>query len=868
MTHDAHTLAARCAATAVAADAALGWADDPRNARLLAGASLTAPLRRASAEAGRLARTAGRPNCVGVFGPSQAGKSYLISILARRGAEPLVARFAGDRPEVDFLRDINPVGGEESTGVVTRFTVHAAACPAGYPVALRLLTQTDVVKILVNSFFRDGDQEYEEAPDPLTTERLIAGLEARRESAPVDALTELEAWDVLDYVRQNAGGAAAAGAVEPFFPRIAALAPRLRVAERAELLSLLWGRHATYTTLYRRLAQALTALGGAEDAFCALPALVPSATSVVNVNSLDELGEDEGPRVAVATASGAVELPRPVLTALIAELRIVCRDRPQAFFEHTDLLDFPGYRSRFSADLKRLFRDDPKAAAGVFLRGKVDYLFQRYTAELELTAMVLCVPDSNLEVTSLPKAVEGWVAATHGATPERRVGRPDLLFFAMTKFDRTLERKGGAEEGDLAEKFEIRFRASLNPFARVEPSWVRQWRPGEAFRNLFLVRNPNVQFTGVVDYDGARETGIVPAQAPRLAALRAAFSGMPTARLHLADPGGAWDALMALNDGGAGRLAAALGAACTPALKLDQVAARLDAIRADAAGLLAPYHTSDDAAERRAERLAAVDEVVFPDLEEAAARGTFGTALRGLMIDAADLHSSLSEALSRPNAEVGSKAGATAGTATPARAGGLFKRAGAPVAPTPTPLADRPARLAAAAIAAWAEHMRARTEDESFIRRAGLSKRTLREIVAELGQAARRTGLADRVAAELRARAAASEQNEAVARRAGLVAERALGRFVAELGFDRVAPADQAALYGADLEEPVFAARPVQHDAVGLGSAEPDLVGDYVRQWGYALRATASANALARGGSIEDAQSNARLGAILADLRE
>ncbi len=728
---DAHTLAARCATTAAAAAAGLDWAADPRNARAVAGASLAAPLRRASAEAGRLARTAGRPNCVGVFGPSQAGKSYLISILARRGTEPLVASFAGDQPEVDFLRDINPVGGEESTGVVTRFTVHGVPAPAGFPVALRLLTQTDVIKILVNSFFRDGDQEDEEAPEPATVETLLVGLEARREAAPVDALTEAEVWDLADYVRQNAGGAAAAGAVEPFWPRIAALAPRLHVAERAELLSVLWGRHATYTALYRRLVAALAVLGFAEDAFCALPALMPSTTSVVNVNSLDGIGDDAAPRVTVATAAGAtVELPRPVLTALIAELRIVCRDTPQPFFEHTDLLDFPGYRSRFSANLKRLFRDDPKAASGVFLRGKVDYLFQRYTADLELTAMVLCVPDSNLEVTSLPKAVEGWVAATHGATPERRVGRPNLLFFAMTKFDRTLERKGGADEGDLAEKFEIRFRASLGPFARVEPSWVRQWRPGEAFRNLFLVRNPNVQFTGVVDYANGREIGIVPTQAPRLAALRAALADLPAARLHLGDPGAAWDAMLALNDGGAGRLAAALGAACTPSLKLDQVAARLEAIRTDAAGLLAPYHTSDDAGERRAERLAIVDEVVFPDLEEAALRGTFGKALRGLMIDAADLHAALVEALNRPDAE--------AGSALAPRTGGLFKRSGTAAAPAP-PRLDRPARLAAAAVAAWAGHMQASADDERFARRSGLSKRSLREIVAELGAAARRT---------------------------------------------------------------------------------------------------------------------------------
>lgn len=120
-----------------------------------------------------------------------------------------------------------------------------------------------------------------------------------------------------------------------------------------------------------------------------------------------------------------MSLPRPVVTALAAELRIVCRERPLPFFEQTDLLDFPGYRTRFKSDLKRFFRDAPdRAPREVFLRGKVDYLFQRYTGDLELTTMVLCIADSTLEVPSLPKAVESWVALTHGDTPEKRRGKP------------------------------------------------------------------------------------------------------------------------------------------------------------------------------------------------------------------------------------------------------------------------------------------------------------------------------------------------------------------------------------------------------------------------------------------------------------
>jgi len=55
-----------------------------------------------------------------VFGPSQSGKSYLISALARKGNAPLLADFAG-RTLISSATS-TPEGGRESTGLVTRFT--------------------------------------------------------------------------------------------------------------------------------------------------------------------------------------------------------------------------------------------------------------------------------------------------------------------------------------------------------------------------------------------------------------------------------------------------------------------------------------------------------------------------------------------------------------------------------------------------------------------------------------------------------------------------------------------------------------------------------------------------------------------------
>src|SRR5204863_6512271 len=68
----------------------------------------------------KLRRAWSRKQSLGLFGPSQAGKSFLVGALLSHemGSLKVMAR---DR-ELDFLKEINPAKGVESTGVVTRFT--------------------------------------------------------------------------------------------------------------------------------------------------------------------------------------------------------------------------------------------------------------------------------------------------------------------------------------------------------------------------------------------------------------------------------------------------------------------------------------------------------------------------------------------------------------------------------------------------------------------------------------------------------------------------------------------------------------------------------------------------------------------------
>ena len=383
--------------------------------------------------------------CVGVYGPSQAGKSYLISVLGRPKGGELMAAFDGVEEPIRYLDRINPEGQGESTGLVTRFTAERVPAIPGFPVKVRFLSESDVARIFANTFAMDGDNS-EPAPGPEEIEKLLVDAEAKAGGSPDPAFSTPEMWDVQEYVTGEFGRLAYFTSLRPFWDRAAAVVPRLDPAGRAELLSVLWGRHAPLTELFLALASHLKRLGDAREAFVPLAALAPREESIIDVQTLKELdGEASFAAVDVRTASGAsATIPRGELTALVSEMIVPMAESPWDFMSGTDLLDFPGTRNRFTHSLASYLEAGEAPLAQLFLRGKVAYLFDRYVAEQELTSMLLCIGEGNMEARDLPGLIDRWVAATHGSTPEERRNARCILFFVLTKFDTLLVESGGA----------------------------------------------------------------------------------------------------------------------------------------------------------------------------------------------------------------------------------------------------------------------------------------------------------------------------------------------------------------------------------------------------------------------------------------
>lgn len=879
-------LAADCGTIAELTGRALAWVENPENADLVGAEtrSIVQGLRKGARRARRLGRSAQTRMSVSVFGPSQAGKSFLVSVLARPEAGPLVADFDGPGGQLDYIREINPEGEGESTGLVTRFTMAKEPTPPGFPIKLTLLSEADIIRTLVNSFFMDGDRS-EPVLEPVD---LSAHLDAFKARSGPDrpGLSNDDVHEIGEYIEASFGREAYAAALKGFWDEAAEISPGLTTQDRAAFFSILWGRHTPFGDLYARMASALERLGHPEEVFAGLDALVPRETSIIDVKTLS--GGADGAPLTVTTAEGQqAALDRSSICALAAELVIPMQTLPSPIFAETDLLDFPGARNRFEQDLSKAFGEDPEAILPeLLLRGKVAYLFDRYVQNQEITSMLLCVPDSNMETVDLPGLVQNWIATTHGATPAARQGSDCVLFMVLTKFDKHLG--DSAAKGGDESRFERRMQSSLlEKFGKGSDPWVSEWQPGQPFNNCYWLRNPNYFVKGLIEYDTSdRELRLRAEEEGRIAELREGCLQAPSVIRHFSDPPAAWEAALGLNDGGVSYLTQELGKVCKPDSKLRQIRAQLAQVAADLTQAISPYYVSDDVEQRIAEKEEAANRVI-DDLEAALSRHRFGAVLSALMVDQDEIEGRISRVPSsvRITSAVSSAKAApdpvvqtpeNGGPQRPARPG--RPRSEAVEAPDPA-AALKPMEAdirtmtleqfqAETAIEIWIDRLKQFRDDAPRRTAYGIGETTSSDLVAELIHAARRTGLGRQTAAQL------EEVNfgltvEQQAQPAAILGAERINSFVATLGMQDVPLSERPTVEdGQGGTRPIFVGSPGADEADSLPQTPKPAAEQMWSDWVFGLHALFVANAKDGAGGEVNVEQNLALGAILGAVAE
>ncbi len=854
------TVVERAAHVAEAARDGALWLEANRTRLKEDPAALARDFRRFGRRAARLRAAAGRPMCVAVFGASQAGKSYLVSSLASRPGQALEAAY-GDR-RLNFLQDLNPQGGKESTGLVSRFTVRGVAAPAQAPVPVRLMSQTDIVKILANAYLEDFEVRDLVPPKPADIAALFARLAQQAGGAAQGGLAVDDIEELREYFDLHFGGHPILRELGPaYWAHAADVIPRLAPEQRAEAYAPLWNGTEAFTRVARQLTGALAALGFPETAFCGLDALLPRNTSVLDADMVFGLGEGGSGALRMASGTGASALiDRSVVAALIAEITVPLAERPWEFFEHTDLLDFPGARTREEITDPEGFLAQPGRLGRVFLRGKVAYLFQRYNAEQEIAAMLLCVGPSNQDVQTLPNMIDDWIGQTIGATPAARARQRNSLFLVLTKFDGEFEDKAG-EDVAGGQRWTARLQASLLDFFGKAHAWPREWAPGRPFSNTFWLRSTAIGFAAVMDYAEGVEDSVSPRAAAAVAVRRTAYLGNALVRAHFADPARAWEAALSPGDGGIGYLAEALRPVCDPATKAEQVSGRVEELAADMAHRLRPYfHTGDLAAElARAKRDA---RGVARALLACAQAQMFGPLLRQMQVTQ-DLVSSVYWELQSKADDAPAPIGTGASRTDYLSAlGGLLddEPAAAPAAQA----RDRFDRFADLALAEWNRQLLALADDPSTPAAFHLPREQAATLVNEVMTAARRLLLRDRIAADLRVRASFQHRSPGAAQKPIMLVEAGINGFVHMLDFDRL-PLDRRPRPGGS-ERAVFAPRPPVQGQPMLGDVPAAYDYQFHVDWIVAAARLFEDNVQDPSASGLDIEANAALGALLRRL--
>lgn len=570
-------------------------------------ARLSRELYRARNLARSLARVSATPMGIGFFGLSQAGKSYLISALAADKQGHLHSELG--HATLDFIKHVNPPGGgKEATGLVTRFTRTSKPSPdSAYPVELRLFREVELAIILANAWFEDFDPQRR---SPITTEAVQSVLQPLRSHESGKDLPGINREDIValwDYLERNYPRATEVLDSE-YWPTALKLAPKLTPDERGQLFSVLWGGIPEMTATYRQLANSLHKLELADTLFAPLEALVSQqggefrqTNSIMNVDILSQLGSPSDTSLQVRPLiNGQLGTPRSVHTAELAALTNELIFRLQStptndLVNSVDLLDFPGYRSR-----QKLIRLEEAAevnsdgqpsnpVAKLLLRGKVAYLFERYTIEQEMNALVMCTSTfKQSEVVSVSPVLKSWIDKTQGPTPQHRDGRPSGLIWALTMCDGFINNALNGDPSLYPAACDNMLKLTLMERFGNE-SWMQHW-DNLPFRNTFLVRKPRFKTTFLEFDEHGDEIALNTSVQANLENLGQTFTNSELARRHVAHPEEAWHAMLRLNDGGMERFSKALEPVSDLNFKLERIQEQLAELLAQLLPSLEAYY--------------------------------------------------------------------------------------------------------------------------------------------------------------------------------------------------------------------------------------------------------------------------------------
>src|SRR5690606_32420705 len=445
------------------------------------------------------------------YGESQVGKSYLMSSLLSRKGEPFTIQDQ-DGTLYNFKNDINPIGkGVKSTSVVTRFTVNEEIEYPNFPIIANLLSPTDLILLICEAYYNNLN-----ADTPPSFQKLnekVEEISKKYENADsnLSFISEDDVLDMRDYFEENFSKLLFNNIKDAqFFEKVSLIVERIPITEWSTVFSVLWNESIGLTKLFSSLIEQFSTINFTQKIYLPMESVLRKYGTLLDVARLNEIfGEVKGdvteykPQVKLKYIHEGVVFEttflKSFLCALISELVFVLPKEVAneiEFLNHTDLLDFPGTRRFEDAEEVRL---NDEQLTILLRRGKVDYLFNKYSKDSKINCLLFCQNQNQSTVSVMPSKLDKWVRQMIGEDSKEReqFNTPVApLFIISTWFNVDLKFDLNNDQPNNPKSLTGRWRRRFEDVLVGEilkPDqfpWFVNWKESQQkFQNIYLLRD-------------------------------------------------------------------------------------------------------------------------------------------------------------------------------------------------------------------------------------------------------------------------------------------------------------------------------------------------------------------------------------------
>lgn len=558
-----------------ATDLAIAWGKNIPEAERLSYKKSLIDIRR---ELKRIQYAVSERCSTAAFGESQMGKSYLVSAILSTPETPFSV--TDGENAYNFISEINPSAPNstiEATGVITRFTIQqSSSTPQGY-LRVQLLSVPDIVLILCEAYYNQIDYSHEDIIQTSRINEIISEI-IPSQGQKQTLLSEDEILDIQDYLKSNSSVQKKCNDVlqSDLFNFLILNSDQLSNSQVSDIIQLLWNRDRHIGRLWNDLMAAYTELRFTPTIYARFDSVLKRKGTLLDVARLDEMysptnmpeaGEYD-PMAHIKLNSDASEMTvrKSFLSALIAEL---CFVLPQAqadnrpFLNHLDILDFPG--ARRPEEFKPTQLEEGKNLSTALRRGKVTYLFNKYSSSKRINTLLFCHNNNQSAQSTMGAVLDTWVKSNIGEDEMSRQRYMDNssispLFVIGTWFNKDLEYQRESKGDDLNERWVRRFNTVLEKEVLKsygDPDhWFNAWsKTVKPFRNIYMLRDFKYSTMIYKGYDPDRGTPegyssddtpnrfdpVKPEKYPDFFAdLKESFVSNEFVKLHISNPEEAW----------------------------------------------------------------------------------------------------------------------------------------------------------------------------------------------------------------------------------------------------------------------------------------------------------------------------------------